>query len=464
MKKAIFHSLGALALAVLLPQTAQAQETVTHTIFDGVTFYDGYRVSDFSAGVDSTKDVLHHYTYLYAKKLTDDVLNNLGQTLSLNVFVKACCDNYDRIGNVNLALVPKGQTTYSIDSVERLELARFITPFMNKNKTPDTVPYTYDVPYLSLILRDADLRAKYDFWLEYELFGVPYAANTQIDGCEGRSDVFQGTLRFVTTTPALGTTDKDVLVPIHIKSPEYKGDNLNNYNEAGTDTIGKTTKTYSFTVPKDCSDAHIVLVTSNHGANSGGEEYNRRWHYIYVDGALVLTYKPGRPTCEPYRKYNTQANGIYNTTASDYISWQSFSNWCPGDAIDNRIINLGAVKAGKHKVRISVPDAIFNGGQGYIPVSVFFQGVTEGTLADTGNATLTKKVAQVAQQGDRLVITTTDKDNIANVNIYDTEGKALYHGTNASDIVLSQYKIQGDCLVNIENADGIVETHKLTIK
>lgn len=462
MKKTYTHLMAA-ALTALLPTAASAQDTVTHTIFDGVTFYDGYRVQDFSAGVDSTEDVLHHYTYLYAKKLTDDVLNNIGQYVSLEVFVKACCDNYDRIGNINLALVPKGQATYSIDNVERIELGRFITPFMDKNKQPDTVPYAFSVHYLSLILRDADLRSKYDFWLEYELFGVPYAANTQIDGCEGRSDVFQGTLNIVTTTPALGQTTTDVLVPICIKSPEYTSKNLNNYGENSTDTIGKTTKTYTFTVPKDCSDAQIVLVTSNHGSNSGGEEYNRRWHYIYVDDELALTYKPGRPSCEPFRKYNTQANGIYNTTASDYISWQSFSNWCPGDAIDNRIIRLGAVKAGDHKVRISVPDAVFNGSQGYIPVSIFFQGVTDSELTTISEAPTMEHVADVSIQDGRLVLSVTDSDNVANVDLYDVQGKHLYHSATANDISLSSYP-KGIYLVNIETADGIVETHKILKK
>ena len=56
--------------------------------------------------------------------------------------------------------------------------------------------------------------------------------------------------------------------------------------------------------------------------------------------------------------------------------WQSFSNWCPGDVIDNRIIRLGAMKAGEHSVKISVPEAVFPEQQGDIPVSMFFQGAS----------------------------------------------------------------------------------------
>ena len=84
------------------------------------------------------------------------------------------------------------------------------------------------------------------------------------------------------------------LIPIVIKTPEHLGSNLNNYNEQGTDTIGKCIKTYYFDVPQDVTGGQIVLITSNHGANSGGEEYNRRWHYVHFDDEKVLSYKPGR--------------------------------------------------------------------------------------------------------------------------------------------------------------------------
>lgn len=463
MRKTLATAMAMLAALSGFALSAKAQETVAHHIFDGVTFYDGYRVTDFSAGIDSTEGVLHHATYLYATKLSDEVLNNIGDTLRLNVWVKACCDNYDRIGNVNLALVPKGDTTYSIDNVSRIELGRFITPFMDKNKQPDTCPYTFSVDYLSLILRDADLRSRYDFWMEYELFGVPYAANTQITGCEGRNDVFQGTLDIVTSEPALPQTDTDVLVPIHIKGPNWRYDRgINNYNEACTDTLGKTTKTYTFTVPKDCADAQLVLVTSNHGAGNNGEEYNRRWHYVYVDGELELTYKPGRTSCEPFRQYNTQANGIYGTRKRSNFTWQSFSNWCPGDVIDNRIIYLGAFKAGQHSVRISVPDAVFSGSDGYIPVSVFFQGVTTGNISAIEEVKA-EDVATVSLNGERISLDVRDADALANVTLYNAQGQRLYTSATADDISLSSLP-KGIYLVNVEMADGLVETHKMLYK
>lgn len=462
MRKNLSKLLAATLLLAALPLGARAQDTITHKIFDAVTFYDGYRVKDFSAGIDSTAGVLHHTTYLYATRLTDDVLDNIGDSLALSVVVGARCDNYDRLGNINLALVPKGDTIYDADSVQRLELGRFITPFMNKNKQPDTVPYAYRMDYLSPILRDARLREQYDLWMEFELFGVPYAANTQVKGCSGRNDVFQGTLSIVTNGPALPQTTTDVLVPIHIKGPEWRSDRgINNYSEACTDTLGKTTKTFYFDVPEDCTDAHIVLVTSNHGSNSGGEEYNRRWHYIYYDGELALSYIPGRTSCEPFRKYNTQSNGIYGLFKRSDETWQSFSNWCPGDVIDNRIITLGAVKAGQHSLRVSVPDAVFADSQGYFPVSLFFQGTTEGLLTPVRDLPAATTYASVSQQGDLLTV--QSEEGVMSLEVYSLQGQRLRQ-TELQRTVSVAGLPSGIYLVNVELTNHVIETHKMYIR
>lgn len=454
-----------LCLVVPVAATAQDSDTTKLKLFDAVTFYDGYL---YEKNPDSlvSDGVLRHSTSLYAVKLTDDELSQIGDSVGLKVYVQACCDNYDRIGNINLAFVPKGDTTYVADSVSRIELGRFITPFMDKNKKPDTVPYSYRMDYLSQILRDDSLRAKYDLWMEFELFGVPYAANTQISGCAGRSDVFKGTLVLESSKPAQPATGTDVLVPIAMKRIFDRQNNLNNYNEIATDTIGKTTKTWEFDVPRDCADAQLVVVTSNHGANSGGEEYNRRWHYIYYDGDLALSYIPGRKSCEPFRQYNTQSNGIYGYWKKSDASWQSFSNWCPGDVIDNRIINLGAVAKGNHKVRISVPDAVFNGKQGDIPVSIFFQGVTEGSLPVTGidalraDGSRQPSEPEVGVSVNGGVITLSSNRDILATSVYDVQGNRVLRQQGRGAIDISNCA-PGIYLVNAELDNGFIETHKI---
>ncbi len=365
MKKVLL--LLSLVIAVL-----QSSAQTSITVMDSIVFYDGY--AGIVTNPPPPQGVLQHRNDLFARKLSSAELSSIGTTLQMNVLIKALCDNYDRIGNVNMALVPVGSTTYNPDSVDRIELGRFITPFMNKNIQPDSVPYTFNIDNVAMLLKDTGLTNHFDIWIELQVFGVPYAAQTQVSGCAGRNDVFIGRLKFETNTAA-AVQSSNVLMPLFFQ------DNFNNYQAGATDVIGTTARTLQINIPDDFTDVSLYLITSNHGANAGGEEYNRRYHYVYFDNALQLTYRPGRTTCEPFRQYNTQGNGIYGATPMTDNEWQSFSNWCPGDVIDIRQINLGSVSAGNHTFLIRVPTAIFAGGQGNFPLSLYLQGKNSGTVS-----------------------------------------------------------------------------------
>jgi hypothetical protein len=334
-------------------------------LMDEVIFYDGYAPTvdePVPAGIIRLSNALH------ATRFTEEHRAMLQSTLMLGVIVHARCDNYDRIGAVSLALVPKGAETYDPAEVQRIELARFITPFMDMNESPMTVPYEFAVDSVLPILDDEALWAEYDLWLELFIFGVPYAANNEIDGCEGRNDTQGGSLLLYTDS-ARPAAQFDYLLPLAIMEP------FNDYAAGASDQLGVTRKTIDFELPADMQDAQLVLITSNHGANAGGEEYIRRDHFVYVDGELALEYVPGRESCEPFRVYNTQANGIYGPTPMTDEEWQSFSNWCPGDVIDIRVIPWGPVAAGAHQFVIDVPDAVFAGDQGDFPFSLYVQGL-----------------------------------------------------------------------------------------
>jgi len=453
--------LSLLSVSLASSVFADEQTPATLTLFDHAVFYDGY-LMDKNPDKNLDDGILRHSTSLYAVKLTDEQIAQIGESLSMNVFVTACCDNYDRIGNINLAFVDKGSESYSKDEVQRIEIGRFITPFMNKNLEPSTVPYTYYIDFVSPILRDATILEKYDIWVEFELFGIPYDAQEKIRGCAGRTDVFQGTLEFKTTTPASELTNNNVLVPIVIKNPEYIQKNLNNYNEEATDELGKTIKTYKFTVPEDVEDGQIVLITSNHGANANGEEYNRRMHYVSYDGEEVLVYKPGRTSCEPFRVYNTQGNGIYGRSKKSDRQWQSFSNWCPGDVIDNRIINLGPVTKGEHSITINVPDAKFADGQGDIPVSMFFQGAKKGQVPTADIDPIFNDWPEVMVSHDGKMLTVSSEAEIAAIEIYDLAGTLVYRQhdytpINTDNLVSNIY------FVSVELADGRTITRKMAL-
>jgi hypothetical protein len=362
--------ISSVVLVIASSYSAMAQNVIN--VFDTVLYFDGYAAKVSSPAPPA--GVIRHRNDLYARKLTSAELQLFGSKLEMAVTVKAVCDNYDRIGSVNMALVPKGASTYVPDSVKRIELGRFITPFMNKNVMPDTVPYKYNMDNVANLFQETSITSNFDIWIELEIFGVPYAANTQVAGCSGRNDVFYGSMKFITSTDASAQSN-NVLVPLSFRK------DLNNYNAANTDTLGKTTRTINFNLATPLSDAALFLITSNHGANNGGEEYNRREHFVSFDQNLVRSYTPGSASCEPYRKYNTQGNGIYGASTRTDAQWQSFSNWCPGDTIPVRRIDLGALTAGSHSFMIAVPDAVFVGAQGYIPLSVYLHGKTSGKLA-----------------------------------------------------------------------------------
>ena len=343
--------------------TGGPPEPEVMTLMEGVIFYDGY-----AGTVDEPvpAGILRHTNALVATRFDDAMLAKVQETMKVGVIIGARCDNYDRIGSVNLAMVPKGAQSYVPAEVERIEVARFITPFMDMNRSPKTVPYEWDAPNLVPILKDPELRAAYDFWWELSVFGVPYAAQKEVSGCAGRIDTQAGTLLLYTDSMA-PAQEFGVLLPLAI------GADFNNYAEGASDMIGTTRKTIPFALPAASEEAQLVLITSNHGANDGGEEYIRRDHFVYVDGAEVHSYKPGRTSCEPFRYYNTQGNGIYGQKPRSDAEWQSFSNWCPGDVIDTRVIPLGAMAAGEHEFVIDVPDAAFVGGQGNFPLSLYVQ-------------------------------------------------------------------------------------------
>lgn len=332
-------------------------------VLDEVVFYDGY------AGLvdEPVPDgVLRLRNDLVSRRLDDRFLDRLADTLQVDVSVTARCDNYDRLGSVNLAFVPADSASYVPEDVQRLEVGRFVTPFMDMNREPASVDYTFDATHLLGTLGKRGQRADHDVWLELELFGVPYAANEEIPGCSGRNDVFGGSV-------TLTSQRADALAAYPTVLPLAHRVRFNNYQAEATDALGLTQRTLPFTLDEPVDAARMVLIVSNHGAGDQGEEYSRRRHHVHLDGEQVLQFRSGRDSCEPFRALNTQPNGIYGAQPRSPEEWQSFSNWCPGDVLDTHILGLGALSAGAHALVVEVPDAQFVGDDGNFPLSVYVQ-------------------------------------------------------------------------------------------
>lgn len=365
MRKYLFFTLF---ISVFFGNILKSQ--TSYTIYNEIVFYDGY-AGTVDEPVPGGVTRINNATY--TTKLSDGLIGNLSLgALTMDVTIGALCDNYDRLGHVYLAFVDKGATSYIQSEVDRIEIARIITPFMNKNINPTEVPYHFTLDNVSEIFKDQDLLNEFDIWVELEVFGVPYAAQTQVAGCAGRIDVFEGTLVFNVDEGTETYTDSNFILPLSCR------EDLNNYN--ATDVPGETTKIINFTLGQPVENAVLYLITSNHGANAGGEEYERRWHYVYLDDELIHSYIPGGKSCEPYRQFNTQGNGIYGAAPKTTRQWLDFNNWCPGDVIPSREVNLGNLTAGNHTIKLDVPDAVFVNNEGYFPISMYIQNRKSGQV------------------------------------------------------------------------------------
>ncbi|WP_051230422.1 peptide-N-glycosidase F-related protein [Epilithonimonas caeni] len=423
MKKKLLFVFAGLALAPFF-------KSQNVSVFNDVPFYSMYHYlgegetmpAEAYSQIPAGAIRLHAYEQdIISRKLTDSEIASIGSNVKMNIVLTAACDNYDRLAGVNLVLVPKGATTYTYNQsdIKRIEIGRFITPFMNKNISPTQVPYSFQVDNISNILHDTALSATYDFWIEFRADGYSAAANTQVAGCANRTDVFRGNLEFVTSGAV--TPSQNFFLPLSYRQ------NLNNYN--ATDVPGQTTRLVTFTLEQPVPNAILHLSTSNHGSNSGGEEYVKRVHNVYLDDQLVSQYMPGGKNCEDYRQYNTQGNGIYGTTAKTLRGWISWNNWCPGDVIPNREVSLGNLSAGTHTIKIDVPTAVFTGQQGYFPISMYIQNQKNGDVICPAPYDL-----KIASQIDTTVSTEWKEAGTSNQwqtlwgrrNVFTTAGAEVY--------------------------------------
>jgi len=445
--------------ASMLGFKAQAQEPATINIYNNAVYYGMYDQLQEAAALP--EGAIRNKNWSYGKKLTEDQIAAIGNKLTINVTAEALCDDYDRIGNVNLAFVPKGATSYVYENVERIEIGRFITPFMNNiTKTPSQVPYTFSANNIAKILHDVTISAEYDFWIELEIYGHQGGESADQGGaqwdflvtglCHDRNDVYKGSLDLVTENDP--DSEESDLNYLDILSYKYE---LKDYTLDGTDVLGQTVRTINFTLDEAVPNAKFYLITSNHGSNYGGEEYKNREHNVYLDNALVHTYKPGQ-YCEPFRVYNTMGNGVYGPSPRTMAYWLSRA-WCPGAAIAIRDIELGDLTAGEHSFKIDVPDATFAGNQGYFPMSVYLQGYDTTTLATKKINTATFSIAPNPVT-DVATIAAKGQE-VKSVAVVNTLGQTVWNGTT-NKVDLSALKT-GIYMVNVAFANGQTAAKKV---
>ncbi|RXM51570.1 MULTISPECIES: PNGase F N-terminal domain-containing protein [unclassified Chryseobacterium] len=173
----------------------QSQTTTMTNLISDAVYYDGYAATVTNP---VPTGLIRLGNTRYARKLTDTEMDSFKAKIAMRVTIGALCDNYDRLGEVFLALVPKNQSTYTLDdpNVKRIEAARYITPFMNKNRSPIEVPYTYDVSNLYSVFHNTELRNTYDMYMELDVLVFLMLHRPRLQDVQAELMFFRVTLLF----------------------------------------------------------------------------------------------------------------------------------------------------------------------------------------------------------------------------------------------------------------------------
>lgn len=107
-----------------------------------------------------------------------------------------------------------------------------------------------------------------------------------------------------------------------------------------------------FVLEKDVKNAKLRYITTGHGGWGNGDEFVPKTNAVYLDGQLKFQFTPWRVDCGSYRLYNPVSGNFENGLSSSDLSR---SNWCPGTITYPMFIDLGDLKAGKHRLRVHIP-------------------------------------------------------------------------------------------------------------
>lgn len=219
-----------------------------------------------------------------------------------------------------------------------LELMRFFTPFgikqynhlQLKDKTwQEMVPYRQDISELQSQLSGKELWVG-TFIGNYDKGGHKISMNITIHNEENT------TVKNIFSLPLFNTTNV-----MEMAGQDY-GTMFN--NEKGLEI--------SFVLDKDLKNVRLRYITTGHGGWENGDEYLQKKNTILLDEKEIHTFIPWRQDCGSYRLFNPASGNFPNgLSSSDY----SRSNWCPGTVTNPTIIDLGDLKAGKHTIRIKIP-------------------------------------------------------------------------------------------------------------
>ncbi|WP_309762453.1 peptide-N-glycosidase F-related protein [Chryseobacterium sp. SORGH_AS_1175] len=184
----------------------------------------------------------------------------------------------------------------------------------------------------------------------------------------------------------------------------------------------------------------------------------RRQNYVSLDNTQVLTFTPGGKSCEPYRVYNTQGNGIYGSTPKSAAWWTSWNNWCPGDSVPIRSFTLTSLSAGSHILKYEVPSAEFYNQDGQIVLSMYMQ--SQNQNLSVKDVSTTDVSIYPNPTADYVMVKGQKKVKL--ISVFSTDGRKLSE-TAGSRADLTAYPA-GTYVLDITLENGIRFSHKIIKK
>jgi len=219
-----------------------------------------------------------------------------------------------------------------------VELMRFFTPFgikqynhiQLKDRTwHEVVPYRQDISELHAALSNQEVWVG-TFIGNYDKGGHKVSLNITIHGEESQTSKNNFLLPLFNTTNVMEMAGQEYATMFNHENGLF----------------------VEFTLDKDIKNAKLRYITTGHGGWENGDEFVPKKNTILLNEKEVSAFIPWRQDCGSYRLFNP-ASGNFNNglSSSDY----SRSNWCPGTVTNPTIIELGDLKAGKHNIRIKIP-------------------------------------------------------------------------------------------------------------
>ncbi|UPQ78189.1 GLPGLI family protein [Flavobacterium azooxidireducens] len=225
------------------------------------------------------------------------------------------------------------------------ELMRFFTPFgikqynhiSLKDKTwYNEVPYRQDISELQPVLSGQEMWVG-AFIGNYDQGGHSVSAEITIHPQENESKKKTFALPLFNTTNVMEMGRQEYATMFS--------------NEKGLEV--------TFTLDKTIKNAQLRYITTGHGGWENGDEFVPKKNSIYLNEQLAFSFIPWRQDCGSYRLFNPASGNFDNgLSSSDY----SRSNWCPGTVTNPMLIDLGDLSAGKHTLRVQIPQGLPEGG------------------------------------------------------------------------------------------------------